>query len=264
MAGPTTAEQDARQPRSQSGRPGGDEQGPARRVPLRRLIVVLAAVAVLFGLVLWLLYGSSWLTLTRVKVTGTGVLTPRQVSDAARAPVGSPLVSLDTGAVGARVERTLPRVDSVDVSRSWPHTVELKVVERKPVLLMKKGAEFTEVDVKGVRFDTVHKAPAGVPLLELAIDPKAASPRFPVARLLREAAAVRGVLPAEVARGTRSLEVRSYDSVSLELSGGRTVMWGSGEDGAAKARALSALLKAVPKADHFDVSAPSAPAASVS
>ncbi|MCA1222100.1 cell division protein FtsQ/DivIB [Streptomyces sp. 8L] len=264
MAGPTTAERDARHPRSEPGRPGPGDEGGGRRRTRRRLIVVLAAVAVLFGLVLWLLYGSSWLKLTGVKVTGTGVLTPRQVTDAARVPLGSPLISLDTGAVESRVERALPRVDSVDVTRSWPHTAELKVTERKPVLVMEKGAEFTEVDAKGVRFDTVGKAPAGVPLLELAIDPKAASPRFPTARLLREAAAVRASLPPEVTRATRSLEVRSYDSVSLKLSGGRTVMWGSGEDGAAKARALSALLKAVPKADHFDVSAPSAPAASVS
>jgi cell division protein FtsQ len=264
MAGPGTAERDARQPWSPAGGPGGDGQDGRRPVPLRRMIVVLAAVVVLFGLVLWLLYGSSWLSLTRVEVRGTGVLTPRQVTDAARAPLGSPLVSLDTGAVEARVERALPRVDSVDVSRSWPHTVELNVTERKPVLLMKKGAEFSEVDAKGVRFDTVGKAPAGVPLLELAIDPKAASTRFPATRLLREAAAVRAVLPSEVSRATLSLDVRSYDSVSLNLSGGRTVMWGSGEDGVAKARALLALLKAAPKADHFDVSAPSAPAASAS
>ena len=39
-------------------------------------------------------------------------------------------------------------------------------------------------------------------------------------------------------------------------------MWGSGEDGPAKARALTALMKASPKAGHFDVSAPTAPAAS--
>ncbi|MCF3962546.1 cell division protein FtsQ/DivIB [Streptomyces fuscigenes] len=263
MAGPTAAERDARQPGAESGHPGGGED-EGRRIPLRRLIVVLAAVAVVLGFVLWLLYGSSWLSLTRVRVSGTAVLTPRQVADAARAPLGSPLASLDTGAVEARVERALPRVDSVDVSRSWPHTVELKVTERKPVLVIKKGAEFTEVDAKGVRFDTVGKAPTGVPLLELAIDPKAASPRFPATRLLREAAAVRAALPAEVGRATRSLEVRSYDSVSLKLAGGRTVMWGSGEDNGSKARALSALLKAAPNADHFDVSAPSAPAASAS
>ncbi|WP_030909370.1 cell division protein FtsQ/DivIB [Streptomyces sp. NRRL F-5126] len=264
MAGPTTAEQHARPPRSEPGRPGDGQSGRGPRLTRRRLIVVLAAVAALFGLVLWLLYGSSWLKLTHVEVKGTDVLTPRQVTDAARAPVGAPLASLDTGAVAARVERRLPRVESVDVSRSWPHSLTLEVTERTPVLVMRKGAGFTEVDAHGVRFDTVAKEPSGVPLLKLSLDPAARSARFPTTRLLREAAAVRASLPREVAGETSELEVRSYDSVSVRLTGGITVMWGSAEDGEAKARALGALMKAVPKADHFDVSAPSAPAASAS
>lgn len=261
MAGPTTAERGAR-PESSSGRPDRDEQGRAPRLSPRRLIVVLVAVVVLLGLCLWLLYGSSWLKVSRVRAADTGVLTPRQIEDAAGAPIGTPLISLDTAAIEARVVRKLPRVDSVEVSRSWPNTVELKVTERKPVLLVKKGSEFEEVDSAGVRFDTVGKAPSGVPLLELAVDRTASPQRFSTARLLREAASVRAGLPAEVARAVTSLQLRSYDAISLNLSGGRTVMWGSGEDGAAKARALTALMKAVPNAHHFDVSAPSAPAVS--
>lgn len=56
--------------------------------------------------------------------------------------------------------------------------------------------------------------------------------------------------------------MRSFDSISLELSGNRTVVWGSGEKGDTKAKALTALLKAAPKARHFDVSVPTAPAVS--
>jgi cell division protein FtsQ len=52
----------------------------------------------------------------------------------------------------------------------------------------------------------------------------------------------------------------SYDAISLELSGDRTVLWGSAEDSAAKAAALLAAMEAAGDARHFDVSAPSAPA----
>ncbi len=69
-------------------------------------------------------------------------------------------------------------------------------------------------------------------------------------------------LPGNVAREVVAVRVRSYDSVTLEMAGGRTVFWGSGERGVAKARALLALMKAAPGAVRFDVSAPSAPAAS--
>ena len=79
---------------------------------------------------------------------------------------------------------------------------------------------------------------------------------------MREAVRVAGAIPAAVARATRSVKVRSYDDISLELNGGRTVAWGSSEKGAAKARTLTALMKASPDARYFDVSVPTAPASS--
>ena len=61
---------------------------------------------------------------------------------------------------------------------------------------------------------------------------------------------------------TRTVLVRSYDDVELELADGRTVAWGSAENGRAKARSLTALMKAASGARHFDVSVPTAPASS--
>jgi cell division protein FtsQ len=227
-------------------------------------VLGLTAVSAVAAGVVWLLYGSAWLRIAKVSTSGTEVLTPAQVEAVAAVPVGSPLVSVDTDATESRLRRKLPRIDSVEVSRSWPHGISLKVIERKPVLLIEKDAKFIEIDSKGVRFATVEKAPEGVPLLELTAARPTGSARFGTGRLTLEAVRVRGELPGPVARVTRAVRVRSYDSISLDLTGGRTVMWGSGEDGAAKARALTALMKAVPKAGHFDVSAPSAPAVSAS
>ncbi|CAM5244401.1 Cell division protein FtsQ OS=Streptomyces alboniger OX=132473 GN=ftsQ PE=3 SV=1 [Streptomyces alboniger] len=121
------------------------------------------------------------------------------------------------------------------------------------------------MDDDGVRFATVSRAPNGVPVLELALSrpgSRAASlRRFGEDRLVREAVQVADALPAAVARDTRTVKVLSYDDISLDLGGGRTVAWGSG-GGAAKARTLTALMKATPGARHFDVSAPTAPASS--
>lgn len=209
---------------------------------------------------IWLLYGSPWLRAERVGVTGTDVLTRSRVEAVAAVPLGAPLISVDTDAIEARLLRKLPRIDRIEVERSWPNGVRLEVVERKPALLIKENGKFIEMDVKGVRFATVDQAPKGVPLLELTAGQPAGTQRFPAARLTLEAVRVRGELPAGVAKDTKAVRVRSYDAISLELTGGRTVMWGSGEDGLTKARALSALMKAAPKAGHFDVSAPTAPA----
>ncbi|MEU3468096.1 FtsQ-type POTRA domain-containing protein [Streptomyces sp. NPDC006687] len=236
----------------------GGTAGP-RRI---RLLVTLAAAALLAGGATWALYGSSWLRVEKVTASGTEVLTPQQVLSAAAVPVGAPLVGVDTDEIADRVRARLPRIDSVDVVRAWPHGIGLKVTERKPVLLIKKGTDFTEVDATGVRFDTVAKAPAGVPLLDMAADRSPSARRFDEERLLREAVGIAGGLPRAVAKETLQVKVRSFDAVVLELTKGRTVVWGSGELGEAKGRALSALLKAAPRADHFDVSVPTAPAVS--
>ncbi|MFI7298808.1 cell division protein FtsQ/DivIB [Streptomyces sp. NPDC050121] len=262
MAGSATAERGARQQES-SGPPLVRRLGPRRL----RMIIVLALVVVLLGAgAVWVLYGSPWLRVERVTVSGTSVLTPQQVREAADVPVGSPLISVDTDAIETRLRTELPRIDSVDVVRSWPRGIGLKVTERTPVLLVRKGAKFVEVDDEGVRFATVSEAPKGVPLLEMAVSSSrsvaASLRRFGEDRLVREAVKAAGSLPAAVTRETRLVKVRSYDDISLELGGGRTVAWGSAEKGAAKGRALTALMKAAPAARHFDVSAPTAPASS--
>ncbi|MFF0449522.1 cell division protein FtsQ/DivIB [Streptomyces sp. NPDC004609] len=266
MAGPTTAERGARRlSRRDRGASGPPPRGtpPARpRLPGPRVLLLALAAAVLAGGVIWALYGSSWLRVEEVGATGTDVLTPEQVMEAAAVPMGSPLVSVDTDGIEARLRERLPRIDSVDVSRSWPHGITLEVTERQPVLLLEKGAKFVEVDAEGVRFATVDKAPGGVPLLELNTAGSASLRRFGADRLITEAVRVRGELPGGVAADTRTIAVRSYDYITLELTRGRTVVWGSPEGGEAKARALTALMKAAPKAGNFDVSAPTAPAVS--
>ncbi|MGW5732036.1 MULTISPECIES: cell division protein FtsQ/DivIB [Streptomyces] len=265
MAGPTTAE---RQKTASGGsRPPRPSRSRVRMPRPRTLILALIALVLLGAGAVWLLYGSQWLRVERVTTSGTRILTPGEVREAAAAPVGAPLVSVDTEAIEDRLRKKLRRIDSVDVVRSWPHGIGLKVTERKPVLLIEKGGKFVEVDAKGVRFATVEQAPKGVPLLELRPDrenAQASLRRFDTHRLRREAVRVAGALPPAVARDTRAVKVRSYDSISLELSGERTVAWGSGEKGRTKASTLTALMKAAPKARHFDVSVPTAPASSAS
>ena len=259
MAGPTTAERGRRR-QGESGPPLPPRRGRLRR--LRMLIILLLVAVLASGGVIWLLYGSPWLRVQRISVSGTRVLTPAQVREAAGVRLGTPLISLDTDVIGARLRRKLPRLDAVDVVRSWPHGIGLNVTERTPVLLIRNGAKFDEVDREGVRFATVAQAPKGVPALELAPPPSAGPRRFGTDRLVREAVRVAQAVPAAVARDTRTVKVRTYDSISLELGDGRDVLWGSGEKGRAKAVTLTALMKAAPRARHFDVSVPTAPASS--
>jgi cell division protein FtsQ len=263
VAGPTTAER---------GAADDQDSGPlSRRRPRlpgpRALVAVTLVLALLGGVSVWVLYGSSWLRAEQVSVSGTRVLTGAQVREAADVPLGDPLISVDTNAIESRLLEKLPRIDSVEVLRSWPHGIGLKVSERTPVLLVEEAGnsgKYVEVDAKGVRYASVSQAPKGVPVLELTPSRSGSAAaslrRFGEGRLVREAVRVARALPAAVARDTLVVKVRSYDSISLELSADRTVAWGSSQKGRAKARALTALMEAAPDAGHFDVSAPSAPA----
>ncbi|MEQ8144333.1 FtsQ-type POTRA domain-containing protein [Streptomyces sp. OP7] len=262
MAGSTTAERGERK-RESSGPP------PVRAVRRRRLRLIIASAVVLVFLgsgTFWLLYGSDLVRVERVSVSGTDVLTADQVREAADVPLGEQLVSVDTGAIEKRTAEKLPRIDTVDVIRSWPDEIKLNVTERTPVLLVHQGGKFVEVDDDGMRFATVDKAPKGVPALVLDISrtgsAAASHRRFGEDRLVREAVRVAGAVPESLIPDTRSVKVRSYDDISLELTDGRTVDWGSSEKGKRKGRALTALMKAEPGARHFDVSVPSAPASS--
>lgn len=243
---------------------GSDDGGrPGPRLSRRRTLLLVAVLAVLLGgFGTWALYGSPWLRLEHVSVSGTRVLGEREVLRAAAVPTGAPLVTIDTAAAERRVRAALPRVRDVEAVRSWPHGIGLKVTERRPELVMENAGEYVEVDSEGVRFATVGKPPRKVPLLVLDREHGRGFRYFGTARLRREAASVAAALPQSVHRATRVIRVRSYDDITLELSGDRTVRWGSAERGAAKAKSLTAVMKAAKGADRFDVSVPGAPAAS--
>jgi cell division protein FtsQ len=86
----------------------------------RRVVAVLVVVALVGGAV-WALWFSSMLSVRAVEVTGTSRLKPGQVRRAADVRLGGPLVSVDLGAVRARIAALAP-VEHVEVSRKCSST----------------------------------------------------------------------------------------------------------------------------------------------
>lgn len=247
--------------------PPDDRQRRRLRPSRRAVLLTLVALTLLTAGGTWTVYGSPWLRATRVSVTGNHQLTDARIVKAAAVPLGGPLESVDTGAVRRRLLAALPRIGAVAVTRSWPHTVTVTVTERTAAAVIRDGAHFTEVDRDGVRFAGVARPPHGVPLVQLAPDRATAAAslrQFGTEDLLRAAITVAGDLPAAVRAEATVIRVRSYDGISVQLTGGREVMWGSAQQGPLKAAVLTALMKAEPHAGRFDISAPTAPAVSES
>ncbi|WP_069811818.1 cell division protein FtsQ/DivIB [Streptomyces sp. TP-A0874] len=268
MAGPRPNRRGASgSPRSGSLAPerpnaAGGEAGARRppRLDRRRVVWGALAIALLCACSVWLLYGSQWLRVERLEVRGADVLTESELRTVAAVPERAPMISVDTAAVAERLRGRLPRIDTVEVVRSWPHTVRLEVAERQAEAVVAEDGKFVEVDDGGVRFGTLEKAPGGVPLLEVDAARSPSLRRFGERRLEREAVQVVAGMPAALHRRIQVIRVRSYDYITFELTSGQLVEWGSGERGARKAETLLALLKSEPDAERFDVRAPSAPA----
>ncbi|MEU1375719.1 FtsQ-type POTRA domain-containing protein [Streptomyces triculaminicus] len=245
-----------------AGRPGGSR--PLGRPPRRRTLLLWGALAVMVSAgAWWALYGSTWLRVTHVDVSGNSVLTAGEIREVAKVPLGDPLVSVDTDTIGERLRTRLRRIGAVDVVRSWPHGIGLKVTERQPKALLERGGKFIEIDGAGVRFATVDHPLRGVPRLVMDVpDDSPSARRFGTTRLEGAAVHVLTSLPGSARKDTLAVRVRSYDAITVELTRGRAVIWGSSERGEEKARTLAALLRAAGGAKRFDVSAPGAPAVS--
>lgn len=221
----------------------------ARQRRLRAALpwLISAAVVVVAGGLVWLVYGTSVLGVREVRVVGTEFLSAGQVQDAAAVQPNLPLARVDLDEVGARV-RGLPAVDHVVVDRSWPSTVVIEVVERTAVAAVPSGDRFQLIDDEGVPFRTVATAPAGLPLARVDT-PGSADPNTGSALIVLAA------LSDELREQLVSISVEKAVDIRLELRTGRVVVWGDDTDSDRKSLVATALLRQ--KGDELDVSAPS-------
>jgi len=209
----------------------------------------IALVLALLGVSVWGVYFSTALVTKRVSVIGTHDLSPMQVSVAAQIPLGVPLARQDLDAIAARTT-TLPPVESAAVTRDWPSTIRITVVERRPVLAIRQPNGFVVVDKSGIAYETKPVLPRGVSLAE--VNPGDAP-------LLSEVAIVATALPKKLRGIVDRITANNRDNIVLVLESGRTVTWGSSSDSALKAQVVTALHKRKPKSS-IDVSSPHNPA----
>jgi cell division protein FtsQ len=222
-------------------------KGRGRRRALIAAVVVLALAALAAGGV-WLVYFSAVLGTQRVSVVGAKQLNADVVRQAAQVPLGMPLARQDLDAI-ARRATSVPAVSAATVTRRWPHTVEVRVTERRPALAVRQPDGFLVVDKVGVGFETRSSVPDGVLLADVNPDN---------ATLLSQVAEVAAALPKGLANKVSTVTATTQDDITLSLQGGVTVTWGPAADSPLKAQVVTALLKRHVKA--IDVTSPHNPA----
>jgi cell division protein FtsQ len=219
---------------------------PARSSRRGLLLGIAAAVVLVVATAGYVVGFTGVLGVRQVTVTGVRALSADQVRAAAGVPDGQPLARVDTGAVADHV-RALPGVERVAVARSWPRTLRITITERHGVAVVTRSGAYWLVDPDGVVFQRAATRPK-LPVLDLA----GVGPDSPAATA---ALAAVTALPPRLLAAVATVRAATPEQVTLTLTDGRTVFWGGGEDSAAKASVLGALLSRPGR--HYDVSTPS-------
>ncbi|GAA2790852.1 cell division protein FtsQ/DivIB [Kribbella solani] len=205
-------------------------------------------IVVLSGLIVWLFYFSSAFAVSGVRVSGADTVPVATIEQTAAAPIGTPLAKVDLRAIADRV-RGIPAVADVQVTRSWPRKIVIVVTERVAVVVVTDGSRYELVDATGSSYRTVPDRPAGLP------EAKVTGVRRDVT--IHSVVTVSAALPDTLRSQVGSITATSPDSITLNLSSGVKVVWGSADNSAQKAGVLSVLMKR--QAKVYDVSAPDLP-----
>lgn len=224
----------------------------ARRWLSLRYVVALALLLAAIATVVWLVLFSVGMQVHTVRVNGNAVLSDGVVRRVADVRTGEQLALVDLDRARRRVG-ALAEVKSVEVTRAWPDTVEVRVVEREAVAVAELGGRLRGLDAEGVVFREYDAPPPGLPRVRPSLSAGTEA--------LREAAAVVSALPEELAPRVDHVAVETVDQITVVMRDGREVLWGSADESELKATVLEELLVAVPRAASYDVSVPSNPTA---
>ncbi len=222
-----------------------------RRSRRRRIgwLTAAGAVAVLAGLLLVAIY-SPLLALRNIQVEGASRIPAGELVSALDDQLGTPLPLLDLGRVRDEL-RAYPLIESYSTESRPPDTLVVRIVERTPIATVPAEDGFRLVDPAGVVIELLAERPAGVPLLDIG-DADTSSDRFDAA------AEVLVALPADFVGSVDTVSASTQDDVSLVLTDGTRVVWGSSDASAVKAARLPALVEANAgrEVSEYDVSSP--------
>ena len=243
-------------PHTARGRPSVTEQRFAERATrargqrLRRwflLVLVLVLVLVLA----WVVGLSSVLATHRVSVSGADRADRTTIEEIAGQEVGVPLARVRGDDLASRITDEVPSAARVDVTREWPHTLNVKVTSRVPVLAVRRaGGGFRLLDIEGVAIRTVSDAPRDVAAVTAEGGAKVSGRGVQAARGMLQA------LPAQMRERVTGITVDEADQITFSLEGAK-IIWGDSADPELKVKVILILLEKKPEA--IDVSAPDTP-----
>jgi cell division protein FtsQ len=228
------------------------------RVLRRRLIVASLAAALLLALYMLWFRDSSLVAVKTVKVVGTGKGPLERQLDAELSNAARKMTTLhvDQKAL-ADVAKRFTLVESVSAHPSFPSSLTIDVVERRPAAMIGEGSGAVAVAGDGVILRGLPAEKLHLPQLPLSSAPKGPQLQGPV----RQQAEVLGAAPAALRRYVDHT-FNGSSGVGVTLDGGVELSFGNAARAAEKWRAAAAVLSdpELGPLDYVDLSVPGRPA----
>lgn len=123
-----------------------------RRCSLGRLLrglVFLVVSATVLGFFVYV----PFLTLNEIKLVGAKYLTEADIMKVGNIYIGEPIFELETDVVQSRLSKDL-RIEEVSVRRHLPHTLEVKIKERRPLATVVCDYGYLDLDRSGKIIDS--------------------------------------------------------------------------------------------------------------
>jgi cell division protein FtsQ len=220
-------------------------RGAVRGLRVLTWVVLLSIAGLGLGLVL---YFTPAMSVRSIVIDGIQAVSRAEVLAAVAVRPHTPLLQVDTEKVADRVA-SIRRVASVRVQREYPSSLRVTIVERVPIAVKDYPDGSHLFDRDGVDFATAPPPP-GLPYIDVD-NPGPGDPPT------KAALGVLTSLRPEVAGQVGRVAAPSVSSITLTLTDGRVVVWGSSDRTDEKAGKLAALLTQPGHA--YDVSSPDLP-----
>ncbi|WP_080794087.1 cell division protein FtsQ/DivIB [Corynebacterium pacaense] len=216
-----------------------------RRKTVTWSIVALILLVVIGAAVTWFV---PVFRVGSIEITGATRTDPTEVEEVSGIAEGSNLLRMDATAAATSIA-ALPWVESVTVNRRLPSTVQIDLVEREAAVFVRRGDGDHVIDTSG-RAIIIGTPPPG------SIEVRGAREDDP--DVLPAVTAVLAAIDAQDPQlRTLIADIQAPDQfdISLHLTDGREIYWGSSDNNHDKAVALATVVKR--EGGSWNISSPS-------
>jgi len=223
----------------------------------RRRRITLLTIAASFGSLTLLVIATlvtPIMAVQSIQVEGIKLLKEDSVINALKNQIGKPLPLVNATNVAESL-KPFSLIESFSLVSLPPHTLLVRVSERKPIGVVQVSGTNYLYDPAGVRI-SIATGKESLPKILIADAPEKS-------KEFQAAIEVLMALPANLLSRVSEINAKSKDDVALSLRGqsGQRIIWGDGSDSVLKSKVLEALIANQKSTDRvtYDVSSPNAP-----